>query len=398
MKNNILTKQVARQGSGLFPIAFGVMLALAELIYLAPDKRIDFDKFGIGFNSESVFGVVDGYAIHCQTPKSSRPCIDAVQANKQMRQVLWLGASQLHSVNYFQPGDRTAVMRLHDRLLPQGYFTTSYSMGNSNFQELYVTFEFVRKHFDLEVLVLGAVFDDMREAGVRGGVANAFTSPNVAEIISKTSVGRTILDHWKASRRNRVSNVGAISDPDKEESYSTQNRTEAFLNEMLNGTFNVWAARSDLRGFLVVRLNQLMPFLTDIRNTIFGINPKRIVSIDKSQYIINRNALEAILESAQQAKIAVLLYIVPRPVGAYFPYNPEEYSTFKSDVAELAGRYGVGFVNLEDAVVGDVWGTMKRANGNIVLDHFHFMASGHKQLEAAVAKALTPVLSKGPKK
>lgn len=386
-------KRAGRESSGLLPIVMGVVLALGLLAYLAPKQHIDFEKIGLGIGTEERFGFSGSVKYHCLTLEDGDACISAVKANANMRNILWLGASQLHGINNPQPGDQTAVEMLHNEMLRSNTFLTSFSPPNANFLEHYVLFEYLRHASNVDVLVLGAVFDDMRERGIRKSILEGIATPNTAQALQETLAGRSILERYAGVQQSQsaLDEEAIFSD----EKLNYQQRVESYLNESLSKVSNVWAARADFRGSLVLafKLERLNRWLFIIRNKALGIDStKWTVRVDKSQYAVNRSALDAILESAQHADIPVLLYIVPRPIDEYFPYDSAAYGAFKLDMRELTSSRGAYFVNLEDAVVGDVWGTIDNGVGGIITDIFHFRGSAHKQLATGVRNVLIPIL------
>lgn len=365
-------KRAERESSGLLPILLGTVLGLASLVYLAPEQRIAFEQTGLGIGTTESYVDPDKGNYHCSTLENGARCIHAVNDHSDMRQVLWLGASQLHAINDKQPGDRTGVVLVHEQLLSHDTFVTAFSMPNANFQEFDVLFEHLRQVQRVDILVVGAVYDDMREAGVRAAIADPVKDAKAPAPLVPTKVEQHGVN----------------------ENLNTQQRVEAYLNERLSGAANVWAARADFRGQLVVGMDAVRRWLLIVRNAVLGIDStKWSVRIDKAQYAANKAALDNLMESARRANIAVLLYVAPRPIDAYFPYNLSEYQAFKSDMANLAQHHGAQFVNLEDAVVGDVWGLIDNGVGEIVTDIFHFQAAGHRQLADGLMKALAPLLS-----
>ena len=232
------------------------------------------------------------------------------------------------------------------------------------------------------------LFRSMREAGVRAVYTDALVAPAVRTAMSQSPAGRTTLERYDASAQSQGET------PLDAQGVNPQQRAEAYLNAKLSESFNVWAARADFRGQLYWQVFHLRKRIMTWRNRLMGIDTSAWkVRIDPAQYALNRAALDATLASAAQVNIPVLLYIAPRPIDAYFPYEPAAYEAFKHDMETLAARHGAHFANLENAVVGDVWGTIDNGVGDIVTDIFHFKASGHEQMAAGVMKELLPVLS-----
>ena len=53
---------------------------------------------------------VENKKIHCSDLKDLNLCIDGYKIDKNNPVILWLGNSQLHSINQYQLGDETAAV------------------------------------------------------------------------------------------------------------------------------------------------------------------------------------------------------------------------------------------------------------------------------------------------
>ena len=61
---------------------------------------------------------------------------------------------------------------------------------------------------------------------------------------------------------------------------------------------------------------------------------------------------------------------------------------FKKDMQNITKNNGLSFFNLENSVIGEVWGSIKNGAGKYVTDHNHFSHSGHLQLAEILEKKI----------
>ena len=125
------------------------------------------------------------------------------------------------------------------------------------------------------------------------------------------------------------------------------------------------------------------------RNWIFGVNPSSVRKLIPAHYALNQQSLEAILASANNNNISVLLYVVPIRNDVKIPYDIKEYENFKQDIEKTALKYGVQFENFENIVPPEYWGE-KNSTGlsdEQELDFMHFQAAGHRILANKIYRA-----------
>jgi hypothetical protein len=170
---------------------------------------------------------------------------------------------------------------------------------------------------------------------------------------------------------------------------TVQEQSEKYLNDELEEIWNIWEKRPELRGSF---LGNLYLF----RNWLFRINPSSIRKMIPGRYIMNMQALKAILQSANEQKIKVLIYIPPLRDDVKIPYDLEQYSNFKAEVQSIVKEYGVRFSNLENLVPAKYWGTKDTTTlgGGQELDFMHFQAGGHRLLADALYEELKDLRAK----
>jgi hypothetical protein len=286
---------------------------------------------------------------------------------------LWLGNSQLHGVNQYASGQETASARLFARLHASGIDLLTLSQPNANLLEHLVLYTYLRTRLPLRLVLLPAVFDDVRDTDVRASVASALTDEATRSFLSSSEVGRSILATNQST-----------ADPDLAALDQTiQERSETYLNAWMDRHVELWDLRPEVRGTFWVWVRQL-------RNTVFGITPHSKRRLIEGSYAKNLAAAEVILADGQARGVRVLFYVAPLRGNVELPYVGSEYARFKQDVRNLTERYAAGFLDLDQAVPAELFGiTESRTLGAATeLDFMHFQAGGHAILAERLARAL----------
>jgi hypothetical protein len=102
----------------------------------------------------------------------------------------------------------------------------------------------------------------------------------------------------------------------------------------------------------------------------------------RARYDLNMESLRDILDDCRRRGLPALLYVAPIRQDKPIPYDRVEYSRWKSELREITERFGASFVNLEEIVPGELWGTYTGDD----IDFMHFRGPGHR----LVAEALLP--------
>lgn len=295
-----------------------------------------------------------------ELPQMKSACAPAV--------VLWLGNSQLHTINYAKPGDHLAPYwvrkwtRCPDSTIPLGV-----SLPNANLQEHYILAKYAFEKVPVKLLLLELCFDDLREDGLRDEFG-ALLQDGERGSLSDEPVARGIIDLAEAEWKH--------VDPNEENpglDGFVQKGLEDQLDSGLGTVWPLWAKRQHLR----------VKLLTDIyflRNDVLGIKPTTVRKLIAPRYDRNMAALEALLGEARDKHIPVVAYIAPIRNDVPLPYDSVEYARWKSVVEPLARKYGATFANLENLVPGSLWGSYHGDD----IDFMHFQGPGHQLLAKAV--------------
>ena len=374
----------------VLPLFIGFIASIIILNYFSPndsENKINFDELALGKDTMLYAAQVDNTQVHCHDLEDASHCIDGYnKISKDINNdvVLWLGNSQLHSINQMKPGDETAAPILHRSIIDlQKYFMT-FSQPNANLQEHYVLFNYLASKAPISTLVLPVVFDDMRETGIRKSISGAFKDQYVVNELKKTSIGKKLLSNY--DDQDMIGNDMAALEE------TVQERVEIFLDTKLGLYWQTWKERPSLRGSF------FYGFLYNTRNWLFNINPSSIRKVIPGRYIANTQALHAILKTAQEKNINVLLYIVPIRNDIQIPYDLVQYASFKEEIGIVANKYNnVMFKNLEGLVPAKLWGAKDSTTigKEVEVDFMHFQAGGHQILADSILLELQLIWGQG---
>jgi len=366
-----------REGVRELAVLLAAALLAALVLYaLFHGKVTRFEDLGLGAETSAVFAQLDGDPIHCHDMTDVAACLAGFERRGAGAAALWLGNSQLHGVNQYALGQETASARLAARLRPVGIDLLTLSQPNANLVEHLVLYAYVRDRLPLRLVLLPAVFDDVRDTGVRATVASALADEATRGFLAGSDVGRAVL----ATNRS-------TADPDLAALDQTvQERSEAFLNAWMERHVELWDLRPEVRGTLGV-------WTRSLRNSLFGITPHSKRRRIEGSYAKNLEAAEALLADAHTRGVRVIFYVAPLRGDVELPYVESEYARFKQDVRGLAERHGAAYLDLDQVVPAELFGmTAGRTLGAALeVDFMHFQAGGHAILADQLAGALDGV-------
>ena len=101
-----------------YTLLVGLLIGTLVLYFFTTDKKITkFDQLALDEDVSVQFGVVNNYKIHCADLTDINECLTSYKINgNNLPVTIWLGNSQLHSINQFKPGDETSSIKLHRNL------------------------------------------------------------------------------------------------------------------------------------------------------------------------------------------------------------------------------------------------------------------------------------------
>ena len=272
---------------------------------------------------------------------------------------MWLGNSQLHTINEKKNNDKTSSFYLFEKFFNKGYFTLTLSQPNANLQEHLLIYDYVSSFNEIELLILPLVFDDFRETGIRENLIELLNNKNIITNLKKSSIGTKLLEN------NIKKNISTKDS-------TPQEFSEEYLNKKLSNISSVWDNRDFYRSSIIINLR-------NIRNFIFRIDPSSIRKVIPQRYEDNFLALKEITKLSKKNRTKTILYIAPIRNDVPLPYDLKEYDNFKSQMYSFSKVNNIPIYNFENIIPNEEWGY--NINGESKeLDFMHFKAMGHKIL------------------
>lgn len=348
-------------------LVVGLILA-AITISIYSTRNIDAANLALGKCSLSVSESRGGMTYTAYSPKLIKELIEETSASVQQEKRnywLWLGNSQLHAINQVKDGDHLAPYWARESLpCPECTIPLGVSVPNANLQELLLLSRYVEKKLKVNSMIIELPFIGMREDGIRDEL-KALIDPALKEDLVKTPVGEDVvktlgITESKGAALGTGQNIGT-----KDENFQTS--MESYLENEMGKYFPFWKQRSQLK----------TNFLVDLyfaKNWLFNIKPNTVRKVIKTRYDRNMKALEDILRRSMDEHVYVIVYIAPIRQDIQLPYDINEYAQWKSEVEKLTDKYGAKFLNLEELVPVNYWGTYVGDN----IDFMHFQGPGHR--------------------
>lgn len=358
----------------LFFASFCISIILLSIFVDTLDDQRALEETALLEGTTVIRGKVDGKLVHCFNSKDAELCLKNINKDKI---VLWLGNSQLHSINQISQNDQPAPSLLHKKILNDDRYLVTFSQANANLQEHLILTSYMVENFDIDTLILPIFFDDLREDGVRSSIMDFFNNQEAPDSSSEF-LKSLIMNGSKSSHFDEINDDNVFKEPgivDMEALDGTpQKRVEAFLTTNLSKVSQIWEMQGEIRARLIISLYKT-------RNYIFGIDASTVRKLIPARYEKNINALSEILTIANNNDIQTLIYIPPLRNDYKRPYDESEYKKFKKQVRDLSINYHVNFSDLEGLVPNELWGmkgsTTVGKDDDVELDFMHFQMGGH---------------------
>lgn len=151
------------------------------------------NDFGLGHDTEKR---IDSHKQGKVFYSSLTKILEAPHDSNKKKKYYWLGASQLYAINDFKYGDRAAPYIVFDNLNRIGSKLYTISYPNAYPAEHLIITTHITTNIKIDGLIIGAVYDDMRERSVRYEIANGVKNINTRSVLRKTRIGK------KSSRWN----------------------------------------------------------------------------------------------------------------------------------------------------------------------------------------------------
>lgn len=360
-------------------IIVGFFLGICLFAFLTSQlKNFDVDKLGMGQSTTSHLSYWQKHQIsetHGSTDKVQASYKNIKPEYNKHRTAFWLGNSQLHSINYFETGNQLAFHYANERSRDKGlnriYF--GLSAPHLNIIESLAYFEILRSNnISPDYLIVSCTFRSFHKSRVRERIIEQLSDTLMTSDNAKLNLLKTELAfHYK----EKAKQSGEVKE-------NLQSKLEKEIVSNLEMIFPDFALRNNVRSAVTaLPKNKIASLLID----------KRSVPSDYSNIKLNFEALNAIIDLAEEDSTKVICYLPPHPQGiSPFYYNKKDYQKFKEDLKALTSQYEhVYFSNLETYVPTKYWGQYR--DGNI--DVFHFQNKGHQLLGSAIDSIFTQIES-----
>lgn len=377
------TFEQAKKNS-LLPLVISFTLSLLILFHYS-GYHTSFENLALGEDNLAYFASYGENRIHCTGIKDAGLCLDSIDKLSPAKVILWLGNSQLNSINQYKIGDKTAAQILFETLFKKQVASITFSPPNSSLQEHFILFEYMLIKTKIDLLILPVCFDDTRETGIRADIAAAFKDSKALAAISASPLGRQLIRNTKIHGPSEDDFVGVKA--------TIQERVEYGIEETLNKYSNIWRARKEVRGLF-------FDFLYRLRNALLNITPQSKRRLIKDRYDDNLRAFEEILKKAEKANVKVLVYIPPIRSDVESPYERSEYQQFKIKIRKIARRHSASYANFEAIVPGGLWGYKNSTSlkqEKLELDFMHFKGQGHQILAANILTKIKALIQNDEK-
>lgn len=351
----------------------------------------DFDPSEAGLGFQTVSRKVDDDGYRWCFSNSFEDAHGRLEYLKKSRRKLglWLGASQLYAINDWSPGERIAVAHADQLSAETGQFGIALTaMPNGNFNEMLVVLtNILSRQAQLDFIIVGLVFDDLREPGIRESLHDSIPELS-ADDVSKYGVG---IQHLIGQKKDADRSGGNNADTVERATISgtPQEHLEQSLTGLMDQFVPGFSARNRARAAVEVALRREVTFTVGSILNAAGLRKNVAPPIPSSERRWNHAAFESILKIAEDAGIRVLLYQAPHPQqDGPFYYDRGDYEQYFSEIAQLSQESSfIEFRSFEDLVPLGYWGLNNAGD----LDPFHFEVEGHRLLGSAVHQYLSDV-------
>jgi hypothetical protein len=355
----------------LFALFLALIVGVA-LVWFYNGRRVNGEQLALGKAVQIKPGVWNGTRINVHTLQPDRTD-DPHEPSQYIKYFpphvgdehrlwLWLGNSQLHSINQLRENDEIAPVHASRAL---GFPVFGLSLPNACVREHYLITAWALQRSHPQWVLLAVVFDKMRDYDIRSGFAPLLDQKTRDEL-SSNEVGRTILAEVDAQEKQNTADIQGTSRGGL--AFSPQEYTEKALNTELSAVSQPWRDRDQMYAAVVEDLYS-------VRNFVFRIKSNTKRPIIASRLEANMNAMVELLELCKRHNVKVLVYVAPTRWDVEPPYFLDKYEAWKPEVERLAQEHGAYYADLDKIVPDRYWGTV---GGDI--DFMHFQGPGHEIL------------------
>lgn len=347
-----------------------------SLLFFYQQKKVRGEEIGLGPENTIYTPVINKYPVHITYFAFTDSLIKGWETRGRKDITLWLGNSQLHSINQYYKGQHNCIHFLYDSLATINKTVLGISYPNANLQEfLFTLIYFTNKCSRVTQIVLPVFYDDMREDHIRDDIGNATAVQFIAQSRDSSFFEDiSSITHLK----NKLPADAAINNDMKALDATAQEKSEKFLDSLARSNWAIWRSRPNTRASIFNDLHKL-------RNGLLGIKANTKRKMIPGVFNENYHALLDILKYCQYKNIKLVVYIPPIRNDVEPPYDMMAYKEFKTSVEKDVLANKAVFVNLENLVPAQYWGTKGSTTGKgSEIDFMHFQEPGHKLLANAI--------------
>lgn len=335
------------------------------------------DEVGLGRNTTSHIARFNGRRLSgiAQAVDSVEYFMKQDQAAKTSRIALWMGNSQLHSINHYAEGNHLAVEYVNMKLEKENEKMIAYQFSSPHLnliEELLFVSEIHAKGIHPDLLIIPVTYRSFHFSTVRNELKN-LTGYKQIEAIAQDQVLRNLYRYEKESDER-----GKLASKEK----TWQDRSEDAINNFLTTYIPLYGYRENTKSFISFFPLQVIHFFSDKTKDLNVKGKDETVAL-------NKKALTALLDYARDHNMKVILYQVPHPQDpSFFFYNKEAYQAFFSDIQNISKTYSnVTFLDLSHIVPLDLWGM----SNDGYKDTYHFRDRGHQLLGDTIATTIKKI-------
>ena len=354
------------------PVPFiAIILGLILFTVLALwASGFDPEADGVGQSFRSFNGVkFEGKIIRGKPRDVAASAID--WQSQGFRVLLWMGASQLHSISAARDGQAIAVVHANELAARQSarvrYVELSY--GNANPHELLGVYLLARQeNFRPDGVIVSIIYDDLREPGIRREISPAI-GPDL-RLAGGTGVDDLVTEIGSRSDVTGTSPVvrNAMLD-------TPQQKLETFLIRSLEYFWPGYENRQRLKGMLEITWKQA------VARVVLGQERRNSVIIDAAKEEYGMQAFESLRRLTARDGIPLYIYRAPLLRKADFSYYRErDYRAFSARMESWCRDNGIAYHDFDRLIPDKLFGLTNSG----LPDYFHFEERGHEILGKAV--------------
>jgi hypothetical protein len=353
----------------LVALLVAVVLGMA-LVSFYNSRRIIPEELALGAAVQIKPGVWNGVPVNAHALPDYPKLYPPAPGRGGERLWLWLGNSQLHSINQLQKDDEVAPVHASRKM---EFPVFGLSVPNASLRDHYIIGAWALARSRPEWLIIPVVFDDLREYDLRPGYGPILDQATRQEL-GTTEPGRLAVaevDKEAASQSRDAQGTSRLG-------FSLQDFTEKGLNEELSEHSQIWRDRDQAYAAVGNDVYRL-------RNWVFRIESRTKRPVIQARLDANMQALSELLSLAQRKGVRVLVYVAPTRWDVEPPYFLDRYEAWKSMLMNVSEEHGAAYADLDHIVPDNLWGVV--AGGEV--DFMHFQGPGHVILANRILEEIT---------